>query len=118
MTEAQKRTQAVFVMHIGDISYAVGFESEWDQFMHLIEPIASRVPYFTGIGNHEVGYSKSYWPGTDSGGECGIPYLARFPFVSNKIMPPEAQTPWYSFQYGLVSVVVMSSEHDYTTTSP
>jgi acid phosphatase type 7 len=41
------------VFHIGDISYATGFLAEWDFFMHLISPIASRVPYMTAIGNHE-----------------------------------------------------------------
>ena len=60
------------VLHIGDISYAVGFNfhsssiylsfsflfyrsysSEWDSFEHEIAPVASRVPYLTCIGNHE-----------------------------------------------------------------
>jgi hypothetical protein len=41
------------VFHIGDISYATGFLAEWDFFMHLISPVASRVSYMTAIGNHE-----------------------------------------------------------------
>ena len=41
------------VFHIGDISYATGFLVEWDFFLNLIAPIASRVPYMTAIGNHE-----------------------------------------------------------------
>lgn len=41
------------VFHIGDISYATGFLVEWDFFLHLINPVASRVSYMTAIGNHE-----------------------------------------------------------------
>jgi len=44
------------VFHIGDISYATGFVAEWDFFIHLISPIASRVSYMTAVGNHE-----RYW---------------------------------------------------------
>jgi len=38
-----KKTDAVF--HIGDICYANGYLSQWDQFIAQIEPIASTVPY-------------------------------------------------------------------------
>jgi acid phosphatase type 7 len=30
-----------FVLHIGDIAYAVGYLSEWDEFMAQIEPVAA-----------------------------------------------------------------------------
>ena len=33
------------VFHIGDICYANGYLSQWDQFTAQIEPIASAVPY-------------------------------------------------------------------------
>ena len=33
------------VLHIGDICYANGYLSQWDQFTSQIEPIASTVPY-------------------------------------------------------------------------
>lgn len=44
------------VFHIGDISYATGFLAEWDYFLHLINPVASRISYMTAIGNHERYY--------------------------------------------------------------
>ena len=72
------------VLHIGDISYAVGFMSEWENFFWQIEPVASRMPWMTSIGNHEQVYSGSFYTGTDSGGECGVPYNAYFPFASQK----------------------------------
>lgn len=33
------------VFHIGDICYANGYLSQWDQFTSQVEPIASTVPY-------------------------------------------------------------------------
>lgn len=48
-----ERAVADVVVHIGDLSYATGYESEWDRFMKQIEPIARQVPYMTGQGNHE-----------------------------------------------------------------
>ncbi|KAL3501507.1 hypothetical protein ACH5RR_035956 [Cinchona calisaya] len=68
------------VFHIGDITYANGYLSQWDQFTSQIEPIASHVPYMIASGNHERD-----WPGTgsfygnmDSGGECGVPVQNMF----------------------------------------
>ena len=58
---------AEIVLHIGDISYAVGFLAEWDNFFHQIQPAASAKPWMTAIGNHEQGYTKSFYPGLDSG---------------------------------------------------
>lgn len=37
------------VIHIGDLSYANGYLSQWDQFTAQIEPIASTVPYMIGM---------------------------------------------------------------------
>lgn len=36
------------VFHIGDICYANGYISQWDQFTAQIEPIASTIPYMIG----------------------------------------------------------------------
>lgn len=81
------------VLHIGDIAYSVGYASEWDEFMAQIEPVAARLPWMTGIGNHEMncpcatGPAELTWiSGSDSGGECGVPYNSHF------IMPPPSGT--------------------------
>lgn len=105
------------VVHFGDICYAVGYESEWDQFHEQVRPVASRVPWMVGIGNHEMDVPTSFVPGSDSGGECGVSYSQRF------IMPPPAHTrradsPWYEFIVGPVHIVMMSSEHDFRAGSP
>ena len=115
------------VLHLGDISYARGYAAEWLAFADQIQPLARAVPYMTCIGNHE-----SNWPGTgsvvgfrDSGGECGVAYGANFPTPSRAPVAPHPPggerregssglvdlEPWYSFDEGLVHVVMLSSEH-------
>eukprot|EP00698_Gefionella_okellyi_P020824 TRINITY_DN6617_c0_g1_i1.p1 TRINITY_DN6617_c0_g1~~TRINITY_DN6617_c0_g1_i1.p1 ORF type:complete len:564 (+),score=100.33 TRINITY_DN6617_c0_g1_i1:99-1694(+) len=98
------------VLHVGDISYAVGYSSQWDEFMAQIQPIAARVPYMTCIGNHERDFplSGSYYEGTDSGGECGVPYERRF-----RMPRPSDDQPWYSFDFGSVHFILMSTEHNF-----
>jgi hypothetical protein len=85
----------------------------------------------TAIGNHEQGASGTWLPSADSGGECGVPYNAYFPFAAQDDKVPFSQRqvrhssiacrtlvstfqPWYDFQYGSVHVVMMSTEHDFT----
>jgi hypothetical protein len=102
------------VLHIGDISYAVGYSAEWDQFFDQILPVASRVPYMVCIGNHERDYpgTGGLFNVTDSQGECGVPYERRFP------MPrPSLDQPWYGFDYGSIHFVLMSTEHAFDPTS-
>ncbi|XP_038690629.1 probable inactive purple acid phosphatase 27 isoform X4 [Tripterygium wilfordii] len=41
------------IFHVGGLSYATGFLVEWDYFLHQINPLASRVPYMTAIGDSE-----------------------------------------------------------------
>eukprot|EP00929_Paragymnodinium_shiwhaense_P007353 TRINITY_DN111258_c0_g1_i1.p1 TRINITY_DN111258_c0_g1~~TRINITY_DN111258_c0_g1_i1.p1 ORF type:complete len:697 (+),score=162.35 TRINITY_DN111258_c0_g1_i1:65-2092(+) len=113
----EKDTASELVLHIGDISYAVGYISEWDNFFRQIMPVARRKPWMTAIGNHEMVFSNSYYAGADSGGECGVPYNAYFPFASldektgRKLFD---RRPWYSFKYGPATFVVMSTEHNFT----
>ncbi|KAL2329298.1 hypothetical protein Fmac_022725 [Flemingia macrophylla] len=102
------------VFHIGDISYATGFLAEWDFFLSLINPVASRLSYMTAIGNHERDYegSGSIYVTPDSGGECGVAYETYFP------MPTAAKDkPWYSIEQGSVHFTIISTEHDWSEKS-
>ncbi len=118
---------ASFVLHIGDLSYAYGFGYRWDEWMTLIEPVASAVPYMVSVGNHEqdtlIGSEKDrsgekgFHPswgnyGHDSGGECGVPVFHRFHMPDNG-----NHVYWYSFKYGSIQMIQLSSEHDYTAGS-
>ncbi|GAV76169.1 Metallophos domain-containing protein/Metallophos_C domain-containing protein [Cephalotus follicularis] len=102
------------IFHIGDISYATGFLVEWDYFLRLIHPVASRVSYMTAIGNHERDYvsSGSVYITPDSGGECGVPYETYFPMPT-----PGKDMPWYSIEQGSVHFTVISTEHDWSVNS-
>eukprot|EP00731_Ephydatia_muelleri_P012121 Em0006g1015a len=105
-----------FVLQIGDISYALGYSSMWDVYFDQLEPIATRVPYMVGIGNHERNYPNTmpgYYNNSGSGGECGIPHELRFPMPT-----PALDEPWYGFDYGSAHVVIMSTEHQFTEGTP
>ncbi|KAK4369649.1 hypothetical protein RND71_013441 [Anisodus tanguticus] len=98
------------VFHIGDITYANGYISQWDQFTAQVEPITSTVPYMIASGNHERD-----WPGTggfydvmDSGGECGV--LAQTMFY----VPADNKAKfWYSTDYGMFHFCIADSENDW-----
>ena len=107
LSAVRSAPKADVVLHIGDLSYATGYESEWSYFMSQITPIASVVPYMTAQGNHERDYAGSGNDigGDDSGGECGVPTQARF------FMPAADQDKgWYSFSLGPVHFIVMDTE--------
>lgn len=118
-----------FLLHFGDVSYARGRAYAWDQYFHLLEPYATRVPYMVSIGNHEYDYMSGgehdpsgaagsdgrmdfhpVWAnyGSDSSGECSVPMYHRWhaPMNGNGIY-------WYSFDNGGVHVIQMSSEHNW-----
>ncbi|KAM0852660.1 hypothetical protein ACQ4PT_051614 [Festuca glaucescens] len=140
------------VFHIGDISYANGYLSQWDQFTQQVEPITSRVPYMLastyasppcsiqgrsrsiisepihaqlnnpvsltkqlcfsddGSGNHERDFpnSGSFYNGTDSGGECGVPAATMY------YVPAENRANyWYMADYGMFRFCVADSEQDW-----
>ncbi|TMW69458.1 hypothetical protein Poli38472_001614 [Pythium oligandrum] len=119
-----------FLLHFGDISYARGHAHMWDEFFHIIEPYATRVPYMVSIGNHEYDYmtgGKAHDPsgaagdddrmnfhpgwanyGDDSSGECSVPMFHRWHAPENG-----HGIYWYSFDYGGVHVIQMSSEHNW-----
>ncbi|KAH7528221.1 hypothetical protein FEM48_Zijuj05G0049500 [Ziziphus jujuba var. spinosa] len=98
------------VFHIGDLSYANGYLSQWDQFTSQVEPIASTVPYMVASGNHERDWpnSGSFFDGTDSGGECGVVAETMY------YVPAENRSKfWYSTDYGMFHFCIADSENDW-----
>jgi len=108
-------------LHIGDISYAVGYAHRWEQFFAQWEPIATQVPYMVCIGNHEYDFiQQDFQPswgdyGNDSFGECGVPYNKRFHMTGND---SPTKNLWFSYNYGSVHLVFISTEHNFTAGSP
>ncbi|KAK3147991.1 hypothetical protein QOZ80_3BG0289250 [Eleusine coracana subsp. coracana] len=98
------------VIHNGDICYASGYLSQWDQFTAQVEPIASTVPYMIGSGNHERDWpgSRSFYGTLDSGGECGVPAQNMF------YVPAENREQfWYSMDYGMFRFCIANTELDW-----
>ncbi|CAN6549270.1 unnamed protein product [Malus baccata var. baccata] len=98
------------VFHIGDICYANGYLSQWDQFTAQVEPIASTVPYMIASGNHERDWpgTGSFYENMDSGGECGV--LAENMFY----VPTENRAKfWYKTDYGMFRFCIADTEHDW-----
>mmetsp|Transcript_8197 Transcript_8197/g.12429 ORF Transcript_8197/g.12429 Transcript_8197/m.12429 type:complete len:615 (-) Transcript_8197:57-1901(-) len=109
------------VLHIGDISYARGYDVQWDEFLDQIGPISRFLPWMVAIGNHERDfpfvsrwnkYKPSYYKGYDSGGECGVSHMYRFP-MPGPASEPQKDSPWYGFDFGPIHFTVMSTEHDF-----
>ncbi|KAJ0900295.1 putative phosphodiesterase I [Helianthus annuus] len=98
------------VFHIGDICYANGYLSQWDQFTSQIEPIASVVPYMIASGNHERDWpnSGSFYENNDSGGECGVVAQTMF-----QVPTVNKDKFWYSTDYGMFRFCIADSEHDW-----
>jgi hypothetical protein len=98
------------LLHFGDISYARGYSADWDLFGLQIAPIATRVPYVVGVGNHEWDYltKRGIYPNiTDSGGECGVSFMTRYGVQA-----------YYSVEMGPAHVVFLSTEEDFGPGSP
>jgi len=104
-----------FLLHPGDLGYAMGSAYIWDVWGTLVEPITSRVPYMVTVGNHEYDHVGSHpepsgappggwhpngtspvpWGnlGDDSRGECGVPVWARFNGTGSANPNQEQQGP-------------------------
>ncbi|XP_020197117.1 nucleotide pyrophosphatase/phosphodiesterase [Aegilops tauschii subsp. strangulata] len=103
------------VFHIGDMPYANGYLSQWDQFTAQVAPISAKKPYMVASGNHERD-----WPNTggffdveDSGGECGVPAETMYYY------PAENRANfWYKVDYGMFRFCVADSEHDWREGTP
>jgi hypothetical protein len=113
------RGDASVILLIGDVSYARGYAWQWPQWhAEMRDPLASMF-LLPAVGNHEfdwpgIGFRPSWGNyGSDSGGECGVPYSARFWWPGSgdgTIRRPM----YYEFLHGLVHNIVLSSETDFT----
>ena len=91
-------TEARLVTISGDISYADGEQSAWDDWFNIQQDSMTVIPWITGVGNHE-----------NEPGYGFTPYEHRFD-SDGQI---ESEMFWYSRQIPGVHMVFMSTEHDY-----
>lgn len=57
LTRLASSGQIDLLVHNGDISYADGSMKHWDTFSNKVQPIATRVPYLSSPGNHEIWFN-------------------------------------------------------------
>ena len=116
------------IHHIGDLGYAQGVGHMWDKWLDMVSVFSTSVPLMIGVGNHEYDHTsgggnngkdpsgvttpggfKPNWGdfGDDSNGECGVPVAKRFTMPNNG-----NGVFWYSYAFGNVYTIMLSSEHD------
>jgi hypothetical protein len=105
------RGEVDVVYHGGDISYAVGYLGVWDFYADMMAPVTSGTLYLTTVGNHESDWysSASAFNNSDSGGECGVVTTRLYPMPS----PAQTNTPWWSYEVGLMHFIGISTEHSF-----
>jgi len=105
--------------HVGDISYADdhntanpgAYESTWNTFQTVMQDVTSKQAYMVCPGNHEAACMLA--------GATGCPdELKNFTAYRNRFHMPYEESGsntnmWYSFDYGMVHFVSISSETDY-----
>ncbi|CAI5482849.1 unnamed protein product [Closterium sp. Yama58-4] len=100
------RTPHSLVVFPGDLSYANGYQPQWDTWQSLIQPAASLRPWMTGPGNHE--------DEADEGAPSSNPfkaYNARWPMPA--AASGSSSNLFYSFDSGSIHWVVLSCYSDY-----
>lgn len=116
----------LIIHYLSRIDFSQGAGHIWDSWLDMTSIFSTSIPLMVGVGNHEYDHtsggegkdpsgmksSSGYMPewgnfGDDSGGECGVPISKRF------VMPSNGNGVfWYSWDYGLVHTIMLSSEHD------
>lgn len=94
-------SDADFLILSGDISYANGEQSVWDDYLDSNQRSMSNMPWMMVPGNHE-----------DEPGYGFEAYDIRFEFPSTS-----DSDYWHSFDYGPIHFVGFSTEHDYSAGS-
>lgn len=104
-TELARRFDPALHAIVGDLAYANGDQSIWDDWFSMISPAARRRPWMPCIGNHEVetqfdplGQVQDTW------GQYGYdPYRTRFDLPDNNI--DGLAGCFYAFRYGSVQFI-------------
>jgi len=98
-----------FVYHVGDISYAddhvFAFQNTWNTWFSMVENTTARKPYMVLPGNHEY---TSWDPFLFLHTHNFVVYNSRFMMPGSA--SAERKNMYYSFDYGNVHFISMSTE--------
>ncbi|KNC53454.1 uncharacterized protein AMSG_01167 [Thecamonas trahens ATCC 50062] len=107
-----------FVLHLGDISYANDaiishnsthdYEEIWRDWFAALAPTMTRTPYMVMPGNHES-WSRSPLSGIQTFNFTVYKYKFQMPGAA----AGSDTSMFYSFDYGLVHFIALSTETDY-----
>uniref|UniRef100_A0A7S0WT41 Purple acid phosphatase n=1 Tax=Pyramimonas obovata TaxID=1411642 RepID=A0A7S0WT41_9CHLO len=108
------------IMHIGDLSYADGYQPRWDTYGRLVEHLAARVPWMTTCGNHEV--EQGVGPLAANNTDLFLAYNTRYhmPPLADPSQPPAdlaAEGPnnnFYRLRHGSTLWLMLGSYVDFT----
>ena len=120
-------TPASLLIIAGDMSYANTIDSQWDSWFTLIEPITSSIPLVVAPGNHEVECdvlskkpflpyeNRFYMPNRLGDAEVGLVDESWYHRKWGCAAPSQFQikydygNAYYSFVYGQIKTIVLSS---------
>lgn len=123
-------TPASLILIAGDMSYANSIQPQWDSWFQLIEPIISQTPLMVAAGNHEiecdmdshlpfVAYeSRFHMPNRVQDATMGKVNESYFESEWSCATPSVFQgtydygNAYYSFAYGGIKTIVLSSYSD------
>ena len=116
------------VLHVGDVSYADGYEKTWDSFFEQLQPAMTRGVYQVCAGNHELVFNFSAYKSRFFGPGLGAsPAPAAFdelfatepvtPSSSEFVSTPSGTNFWSSWDVGCVHFVGLMTEDNFNTAS-
>eukprot|EP00239_Pterosperma_sp_CCMP1384_P010108 CAMPEP_0197862064 /NCGR_PEP_ID=MMETSP1438-20131217/38526_1 /TAXON_ID=1461541 /ORGANISM="Pterosperma sp., Strain CCMP1384" /LENGTH=309 /DNA_ID=CAMNT_0043479475 /DNA_START=157 /DNA_END=1086 /DNA_ORIENTATION=- len=115
------------IVHVGDLSYADGYQPRWDTYANMVQPLASLVPWMTVEGNHEIeaGLSVPFLAYTTryhmTAGETMTPGETMPPgkttLTSTDPNPSKPSSLYYSFVHGAATWLMLGSYVDYASSS-
>jgi len=91
-----------FILHVGDVSYADGYQARWDDYFRTVEKFAANIPYMVTVGNHEIGIIASL--------NLPVGYVHRFILPGNYSQTTDYENLFYSFNYGPIHWVSLDTE--------
>nr|CAG4708299.1 unnamed protein product [Naegleria fowleri] len=111
---SSSKNKNLFVYHLGDISYAddypgLIYQAVWSWYMHKMTPIMPYVAYMVLPGNHEMGpLHHPYYSF-----ELGFQALNHRFFMPLRNNSAYGHNMWYSFEYGPITFISISTETNY-----
>lgn len=109
LTKEQEASEFDGIVHAGDYAYdfAPYGGRVGDQFMNLIQPFASRVPYMAGVGNHESGgVNRKHFAMRFA----GMQFVGENSGATNGGVTENGDQLWFSFDAGLVHWIAVDTE--------